>query len=116
MIQADEEALGRALWNLLDNAVKYSPDCRTIRVRGEAAGNDLLISVQDRGLGIPKEEHSKIFAKFVRGSARIGNSVKGTGLGLSLVDEIVRAHRGRVTLDSKLGEGSTFTIMLPILE
>ena len=113
-IDADPEALGRAIWNLLDNAVKYSGDSREIEVTVEAAGGEVTIAVQDRGLGIPAAEQSGIFRKFQRGGQAIKLGIKGTGIGLAMVDHIVKAHRGRIGLRSRPGEGSTFTIILPI--
>lgn len=116
LIQADAAALGRALWNLLDNAVKYSRTSRTITVKGEVNGKQLIVSVRDWGIGIPADELRQIFQKFVRGSPRLGHSVKGTGLGLALVDEIVRNHGGEVKVESTVDEGSTFSLILPVLE
>ena len=113
VIRADEAALGRALWNLLDNAVKYSPSCKTIWVDGAVENDRLTLSVRDRGLGVPAHEQREIFRKFVRGSVPTGQLVKGTGLGLALVDQIVQAHGGTVRLHSIAGEGSTFSIVLP---
>jgi signal transduction histidine kinase len=114
LIKADEAALGRALWNLLDNAVKYSPDCKTVWVDGTAANGSVAISVRDRGIGIAAPEQRAIFVKFVRGSLPSGYTIKGTGLGLALVDQIVQAHGGKVTVMSAPGEGSVFTIVLPL--
>lgn len=113
-IEADEAALGRALWNLLDNAVKYSPECRTIWVDGGVANGTVTISVRDKGIGIAAPEHRTIFRKFVRGTLPGGTTIKGTGLGLALVDQIVRAHGGRVQIESVVGKGSTFSIVLPM--
>ena len=113
VINADEAAIGRALWNLLDNAVKYSPDHKTIWVDGAAAQGSVTISVRDRGIGVAEPEQRAIFRKFVRGSLPNGSTIKGTGLGLALVDQIVRAHGGRVKVESRIGEGSTFAIVLP---
>ena len=113
VVLADDAALGRALWNLLDNAVKYSPGCKTIWVDGECAVHTVSIRVRDRGLGIPKGEHRAIFRKFVRGSTGNGHVTKGTGLGLTLVEQIVEAHGGTVRVDSTVGEGSTFVIQMP---
>ncbi|MEX2270035.1 MAG: HAMP domain-containing sensor histidine kinase [Vicinamibacterales bacterium] len=112
VIRADEPAIGRAVWNLLDNAVKYSPDCKTIWVDGGVDNDHLTVRVRDRGIGIPAAEQHAIFRKFVRGSSSNGH-VKGTGLGLSLVAQIVEAHAGTVHVDSTAGEGSTFSIILP---
>ena len=113
IIRADEAALGRALWNLLDNAAKYSPNCKTIWVDGAVEEGCLRLSVRDRGMGVPAHEQREIFRKFVRGSVPTGQLVKGTGLGLALVDQIVQAHGGTVQLNSIVGEGSTFSIVLP---
>lgn len=113
IVRADETVLGRALWNLLDNAVKYSPDCKTIWVDGRLDGDRVTIGVRDRGIGVPSEEQRAIFGKFVRGASSNGHVVKGTGLGLALVQQIVQAHGGTVRLESTVGEGSTFWISLP---
>ena len=116
LLRLDEAALGRALWNLLDNAVKYSPSCKTIWVEGAVKANALTLSVRDRGVGVRADERHEIFRKFVRGSATAGHAVRGTGLGLALVDQIVQAHGGKVRLESKVGEGSTFSMILPTQE
>lgn len=113
VVLADEAALGRALWNLLDNAVKYSPDSKTIWVEGRTDGRFLTLSVRDRGIGISERDQQEVFRKFVRGTSPKGQAVKGTGLGLALVDQIVRAHDGTIQLESRVGEGSTFSIRLP---
>ena len=112
MVHADREALSQALWNLLDNAVKYSGPSRSVRVEVEH-GREVALRVRDRGPGIPASERKLVFRKFARGSAaRVGN-VRGTGIGLAMVRHIVEAHGGRVTVDSEPGSGSTFTIVLP---
>jgi two-component system phosphate regulon sensor histidine kinase PhoR len=111
-VRADREALAQALWNLLDNAVKYSGASGVVRVEVEP-GPEVALRVQDQGPGIPAAERKKVFRKFARGSAARGGSVKGTGIGLAMVRHIVDAHGGRVTLDSETGVGSTFTIFLP---
>jgi len=113
VIKADEEAIGRALWNLLDNAVKYSPTCKTIWASAGLENGRLTIRVRDQGVGVEPGEQRQIFRKFVRGSATNTQVVKGTGLGLALVEQIVQAHHGTITLESVVGEGSTFTISLP---
>jgi signal transduction histidine kinase len=114
LVRVDAEAMSRAVWNLLDNAVKYSPTEKTIWVTGAADESQLRISVRDRGVGIPPNEQRLIFRKFVRGSQPPGHTIKGTGLGLALVEQIVRAHGGGVHVESVGGEGSTFTISLPL--
>jgi signal transduction histidine kinase len=114
VVKADEEAIGRALWNLLDNAVKYSPTVKTIWVSAAYEDGRVILRVRDRGIGVPLEEQRQIFRKFVRGSATNTQVVKGTGLGLALVEQIVEAHSGVVRLESVAGEGSTFSISLPV--
>ena len=115
-VAADPPALTNALWNLLENAVKYSPECRTVRVSVNRQEGRAALSVQDRGMGIPGEEHKEIFRKFVRGSGAKHLGVQGTGIGLAMVEHIVTAHGGEVKLESEPGAGSTFTILLPCHE
>lgn len=113
-VQADEEAFRRAVRNLLENAVKYSPECKTVWVEGVVNSHKVSISVRDEGMGIDPKEQREIFEKFVRGSAAKKAGIKGTGIGLSMVHQIARALGGEITLQSKVGAGSTFTIVLPI--
>jgi len=113
-VRGDPEALRRALWNLLDNAVKYSPECRMVWVEISRRDEHLSILVRDRGLGIPAEEQREVFKKFVRGASSKTARAKGTGLGLAMVDHIARAHRGKVLVQSEPGAGSTFTLLLPL--
>jgi signal transduction histidine kinase len=112
-VDVDPDALARAVWNLLDNAIKYSGSSRTVSVNVEVRDGSVAISVCDRGLGIPRHEHDEIFKKFVRGTASRAHSIKGTGIGLAMVRHIVEAHGGTVRVESAPGEGSTFTIVLP---
>ena len=114
MIRADREALKHVLWNLLDNAAKYSPDCKTIWVEVERQERRLAIRVRDRGLGIAPGEQSEIFSKFVRGSAAESTGRKGSGIGLALAHSIVEGHGGQLVLDSQPGVGSTFSVLLPL--
>jgi signal transduction histidine kinase len=115
MIAVDGEALANALWNLLDNAVKYSPHCRTVWVDVGRDGRRLAIRIRDRGLGIPPGEQKEIFRKFVRGAAAKAENIKGAGIGLAMVQHIVKAHGGEVRLSSRPGEGTTFTVLLPVV-
>jgi signal transduction histidine kinase len=110
----DPDAIALALTNLLDNAIKYSGDEREINVRISQSNGFVAVSVADRGVGIAAEEQEKIFEKFYRVSTGLVHDVKGSGLGLSLVKHIVVAHRGKITVQSKPGEGSMFTIHLPV--
>jgi signal transduction histidine kinase len=114
-VRADREALSLALGNLLDNALKYSPEASTVRVSLDARNGMAGIAVLDAGPGISKEEQRAVFRKFVRGAAARTFHVKGTGIGLTMADEIVRAHGGRLELASKPGQGCRFTILLPLL-
>ena len=113
-VQADEEALRRAIRNLLENAVKYSPGCRTVWVEGHVNHSRAAISVRDRGMGIAHHEQREIFQKFVRGAAAKKAGIKGTGIGLSMVRQIVEACGGEIRLMSSEGRGSTFTILMPL--
>jgi len=111
--QIDRESLALAVWNLLDNAVKYSGACRTIHVVVERRSGLAAISVRDGGLGIAPREQKAIFEKFVRGDAARTSETRGTGLGLALVRRIVDGHGGTIAVESEPGRGSTFTIVLP---
>ena len=112
-VDVDPEAFARALWNLLDNAVKYSGASPTVFVTVDVRESDVAISVRDRGMGIPRHEQDDIFTKFVRGAASRVHGIKGTGIGLAMVRQIVEAHEGTVSVESAPGDGSTFTIVLP---
>lgn len=112
-ILADRDAIGTALWNLLDNAVKYSGYSRTVWLEVVPEGDSILFRVRDRGLGIDPSEQRLIFRKFVRGEESKIAGIKGTGLGLAMVTHIINGHNGTITLDSAPGEGSTFTVWLP---
>jgi signal transduction histidine kinase len=110
--QADEARIQRAIGNLLANAVKYSPDGGTVRVTAEAAGEEVAISVEDRGIGVPLADQRRIFQRFQRGANAAGR-FPGTGIGLSGASQIVEQHGGRITLKSAEGLGAVFTIYLP---
>ena len=117
-ILADEEALGRAVQNLVDNAIKYGGAGQWVRVRALVAGNggrpEVEIAVEDRGAGVRPSERRRIFEPFYRGEGSSANGVAGSGLGLALVRPIVEAHGGTVTVESKDGEpGARFRIRIP---
>lgn len=116
LVQADREALRCVLWNLFDNAVKYSPDCETVRVAIAGNGRQVEIAVRDQGIGIPPNEQRRIFDKFVRGSAARASNIRGTGIGLATARQIVRAHGGDISVESQSGQGSTFRVLLPVNE
>jgi signal transduction histidine kinase len=115
-IRADGAAISQCVINLLDNAVKYSRDRKELRVAAEARGDQVALSVGDRGVGISPREQRRIFEHFVRLDHGLVHEVKGAGLGLALVDHIVRAHGGRVEVKSVPGEGSIFTLLLPVAD
>ena len=111
-IVADRDALTTAVHNLLDNAVKYSRESRTVQLEATANGDGLAIAVRDRGAGIRDADRPRIFEKFYRGGGELTERVKGVGLGLSLVQHIVTAHGGTVDVEGREGTGTTFTIRL----
>lgn len=113
-IPADADALAQALANLVDNAIKYSGDRKSIRVEARVDGDRLAVSVSDDGVGIPREEQGRIFEKFYRVGASETQGRRGSGVGLALVRHIVDAHGGDVQVESRPGEGSRFTIRLPL--
>jgi signal transduction histidine kinase len=115
-IRGDREALGGALWNLLDNAVKYSLEKKEVHVTVSSCNGNVEVSVSDRGAGIAREELKRIFSKFYRGANAKKQGTKGTGIGLAIVKEIVEAHGGTVRVSSELGQGSEFTMVLPCRE
>jgi signal transduction histidine kinase len=113
-LKADRELLTLAVWNLLENAVKYSPAGGPVRLDVRAAEGRVRMAVTDAGIGIPVEDRQRIFQQFVRGSTTEASGPAGSGLGLALVDRVVRAHGGDVELESEPGRGSVFTIVLPM--
>ena len=112
-IQADREALSRALWNLLENAGKYSEPSSPIRIFAQRSDRSVLLGVEDHGSGIAPAEQARIFQKFARGADAKRAGIRGVGVGLALVKRIVEAHGGSVRLKSQPGCGSTFILELP---
>lgn len=113
-IFVDREAVSEAIVNLIDNAVKYSTETKFIKmVLGSENGN-VFLEIQDKGIGISQEDQKKVFDKFYRVSSGLVHTTKGTGLGLSLVKQIMDAHKGKIILKSKVGEGSSFKLVFPI--
>jgi signal transduction histidine kinase len=113
-IQGDREALEQVLYNLIDNAVKYSGNSKKIEISVESDDEWVELCVRDYGVGIPKEEHEKIFQQFYRVEQELTGTVKGTGIGLTIVKQIVDAHKGKIKVESKPGEGSKFCVNLPV--
>jgi signal transduction histidine kinase len=114
LMEIDTNAITRALANLVDNAAKHSKPPATITIGLEGGDGEVKIWVRDEGIGIPKEEHRRIFDRFHRVGTGLVHDVKGSGLGLSIVDHVVRAHGGSVAVASEVKRGSTFTIKLPV--
>lgn len=112
-IEADQEAIVDALLNLLGNAFKYTGDEKRIELTARIEGKFVAFSVLDNGVGIARSEHRRIFEKFYRVDDRLSRSVEGSGLGLAIVRHVVKAHRGRVEVDSTPGTGSRFTLLIP---
>ena len=111
----DAEAVGQALANLIDNAIKYSGDERALTVDARVVEGCLAIAVTDRGVGVAPAEHAKIFEKFYRVGRSDTQGRRGSGVGLALVRHIAEAHGGDVTVESTPGEGSRFTLRLPVV-
>jgi signal transduction histidine kinase len=113
-VPLDAEAVGQALTNLIDNAIKYSADRRAIAVEARRDGDWLVLAVADRGIGIPPAEQRRIFEKFYRVGRSETQGRRGSGVGLALVRHVVEAHGGTVGVESAPGEGSRFTLRLPL--
>jgi len=113
-LRVDREAMARSLVNLVNNALKYSQDRKYIGVNLYRENGAVKLEVIDHGIGIPRTEQAKIFEKFYRVGDPLVHNTKGSGLGLSLVRHIVHAHGGEVSVDSTPGQGSKFTIALPV--
>ena len=103
-----------AIFNLLDNAVKHSDKEKHVEFSASAVNGEVLISVTDHGIGIPKKEQQKIFEKFYRSTSSEDKEIPGNGIGLSIVRDIIYMHRGRVEVESAPGKGSTFSLLLPV--
>ena len=113
-VKIDAKRIRQVLDNLLDNAVKYSPQGTEVLVSAKQAGREMVISVTDQGLGIPADELSRVFDRMYRIEQRLTSGVDGIGLGLSICQRLVEAHGGRIWVDSEKGKGSTFYFTIPI--
>jgi two-component system phosphate regulon sensor histidine kinase PhoR len=112
-VVADEDKLDQVLTNLVNNAVKYAPSGGEIRVVGETIDDGIRISVSDQGIGIPPDQLDKIFERFHKIETE-GAGSEGAGIGLYIVRHLVELHGGKIEVESKFGEGSTFTMELPL--
>lgn len=115
-LEADKLHITSVIYNLLDNALKYSQENPVIQVSIHSHENHISLSVKDNGIGIPPEYKGKVFEKFFRVPMGDQHNIKGYGLGLSYVSEIASRHHGYITVDSELGKGSTFTVNIPYKE
>lgn len=113
-ILADEGAAEQAIENLLNNAMKYSGEAKTIEVDAKRVNGHIVVSVTDHGIGISRREQGRIFRKFYRVQRELSGGPQGTGLGLAIVDHTMRGHGGFVRVQSEPGEGSTFSLHFPI--
>lgn len=114
-INADDVHFSNIVFNLLDNAIKYSGEQPKIEIETANQGNMLAIKVRDNGIGMNKETQSRVFEKFYRAHTGNLHNVKGFGLGLSYVKAMVEAHGGKIKVESTLGKGSTFTVFFPLV-
>jgi two-component system phosphate regulon sensor histidine kinase PhoR len=112
-VRADEEGLRTILDNLVDNAIKYTPQGGRVCIRWKRDEGGVLIQVQDTGIGIPEKHQARIFERFYRVDKARSRQLGGTGLGLSIVKHLAQAFDGTVGLQSKVGRGSTFSVRLP---
>jgi signal transduction histidine kinase len=111
-VYADAQKIQRVIYNLLDNAVKFTPDGKSITIETTNLEDKISVSVTDTGIGMTEDEVKHIFERFYKADSSRGQDKKGTGLGLSIVKEIVKAHNETITVKSELGLGTTFTITL----
>jgi len=111
----DRDQIKRVFINLINNAIKYAPQGK-ITVTVSSTGNEVQVDVADTGCGIPESAVGRIFEEFYRVDSAMNQDIKGTGLGLSLVKNIIEAHKGRIWVKSKVGEGSTFNFTLPVAQ
>ena len=112
-VHADPVALQRAFRNVLDNAIKYTPDSGEVRIRAGAAGPQAFVVVKDTGMGMSPEERARAFDYAFRGAGAVASGTRGKGLGLAVTKEILEANGGKISLSSEAGYGSEVTIMLP---
>jgi K+-sensing histidine kinase KdpD len=114
LIEADPRWIKQVFRNIVDNAVKYSPNGGLIVIRGDARGHDVVISIADQGIGIPSEDLIPLFEKYFRIHSVATLHVPGTGLGLPIARAIVEAHGGHIWIDSRVDEGTTVSFSLPL--
>ena len=114
VITADERRIKQIIFNLLGNAIKFTPDGGHIKLFAVQVDHYVNISVSDTGIGIAPEDHERIFEAFDQGSSQVSKKYGGSGLGLPLVKKLAELHGGSVSVESRLGEGATFTVSLMV--
>jgi len=114
-LTADKERIEQVIINVLSNSVKYTPDNGEIRLQAKSDGKEITFSITDNGIGIPKEDIDHIFERFYRVEKSRTSETGGTGLGLAIARELIEAHGGTIRIESELGKGSSFTIVLPVV-
>ncbi|MBQ8548155.1 MAG: ATP-binding protein, partial [Lachnospiraceae bacterium] len=115
IVNADRDKIAQVLYNLVDNAIKFSQTDASIRITVEEKGRKAMISVKDTGAGIPKEDLTKIWDRFYKSDSSRGKDKKGTGLGLSIAKEIMTAHKENINVISTEGVGTEFVFTLPLV-
>lgn len=114
-ILGDGDRLAQVFTNLVDNALKFTPRQGEVTLAAENAGDEIRISITDSGIGVPKEALPRLFDRFYQvDPSRAGGERHGAGLGLAIVQEIIQAHNGKISVRSELGHGTTFLIHLPL--
>ncbi len=115
-IRGNEEDMGRVFDNLVSNAIKYTPEHKSVHVQVTVEKNKINVIVKDTGIGMSEEDKHKIFDEFYRAKNAVSQRISGTGLGLSIAKRIIEDHNGYIEIDSDLVNGSTFTVVLPVIE
>lgn len=115
-VEADQALLHQAVYNLVENGIKYTPENGSIVIRTTTERSHLIFSVQDSGIGIPKDDLPRLFEKFYRGKQREARAQTGSGLGLAIVHSIAESHGGKVWVESEVGKGSTFYLQIPLVQ
>jgi len=114
LIELDEPKIRQVIMNFIDNAIYYSKENTTIHVAVGQVGDEILLTVEDMGIGVPKEQQSKLFTKFYRATNARQQRPDGTGVGLYLAKKVIVEHGGKVVFSSVEGQGSTFGFRLPL--
>lgn len=114
LLKANRDQMSRLMINLVDNAIKYTPDAGRVKARAYNEDEKLILEVEDTGLGIPEKDLPRIFERFYRVDKARSRKLGGTGLGLSIIKHIIEEHQGEISVESKIGEGSKFIVELPL--